>query len=221
MSKNIYYISGLGADERVFKFLKIENTTETFIKWVDPLKNESLSSYSKRLIQQIDTSKGVILIGVSFGGIIAQEISKQIEVDKLMIISSVKSREEYGIDLKLASFSRIYKVIPSFILKWSNKLTANYFFGIKSNETSKLLRKIIDDTDEKFMVWAINKIMNWKKLSDPKLNITHIQGDNDRIFNNRNLKRVIWVKGGGHFMIVNKANEISKIINSELEITKG
>lgn len=216
MTKNIYYISGLGADERVFHFLQIQGVNETHIKWIDPFKKESLSSYSKRLIRQIDTSKSVILIGVSFGGIVAQEISRHIDVDKLIIISSVKSFKEYGLDLKFVSLTKAYKIVPSFILKWSNKLTADYYFGVQSKEESQLLSKIIDDTDEKFMVWAIDKIMNWKEPKTIKLDIVHIQGDNDKIFNNKKLEEVIWIKGGGHFMIVNKANEISEIINKTL-----
>ncbi|KZS41076.1 hypothetical protein AWE51_23255 [Aquimarina aggregata] len=216
MTKNIYYVSGLGADERVFNFLRIDNVIETHIKWLDPLKNESLSSYSQRLILQIDLSKDVILVGVSFGGIVAQEISKHIDIEKLIIISSVKSFKEYGFDLKLVSFTKIYKIVPSFILKWSNKLTADYFFGVESKEESELLNRIIDSTDEKFMVWAIDKIMKWKNSRASKLDLTHIQGDSDRIFNNRKLRGVIWVKNGGHFMIVNRAKEISNIINLQL-----
>jgi len=214
--KNIYYVSGLGADERVFSFLKIKNANETFIKWLDPHKNEKISTYSKRLINQIDTSKQVILVGVSFGGIIAQEIAKHISVEKLIIISSVKSFNEYGFELKLASLTRIHKLMPSFILKWSNKLTADYYFGVESKQESKLLAAIIDNTDERFMVWAIDKIMKWKKLPQTKYDIIHIQGNKDRIFTNRNIDNVIWIKGGGHFMIVNKANEISDIVNKSL-----
>ena len=221
MAKNVYYISGLGADERVFTFLTVKNANESYIKWLDPHKKESISNYSKRLIDQIDISKPIILIGVSFGGIVAQEIAKHVHVEKLIIISSVKSFKEYGIDLKLVSYTKIYKVIPSFILKWSNKLTADFYFGVKSKEQSKLLKNIIIDTDEKFMVWAIDIIMNWKNFEKTSAGIVHIQGDKDRIFTNRNLENVKWINGGRHFMIVNKSNEISDIINEVLSSTNG
>jgi len=35
----IYFISGLGADERVFQFLNISGFETKNIKWEDPLKN--------------------------------------------------------------------------------------------------------------------------------------------------------------------------------------
>lgn len=216
MKQNIYYVSGLGADERVFTFLKISNVNETFIKWLQPHTKETLASYSKRLIDQIDASKKVILVGLSFGGIVAQEIAQHIAVEKLIIISSVKSFKEYGIGLKLVRYTKIYKLIPSYILKWSNKLTADFYFGVTSKEESKLLKAIIDDTDQLFMVWAIDAIMKWKNNLGVRQGIIHIQGDADRIFTNRNIENATWIKKGGHFMIVNRADEISNVINQSL-----
>ncbi len=213
VKRKIYYISGLGADERVFKFLKIDNAEEIFIKWVCPKENENLCQYSKRLINQIDTTQKVILIGVSFGGIILQEIAKHIATEKLIIISSVKGFNEYGLALKLVSYTKIHKLFPASILKWSNLMTADFYFGIKSKEASKLLKTIIKETDPQFMIWAINEIMNWREKTSQKNDIIHIQGDCDRIFTNRNIDNAQWIKNGGHFMIVNKAQVLSRIIN--------
>ena len=87
----VYFISGLGADERVFQFLDLSKIEHQFIQWNEPQKKESLSSYCKKLTEQIDLKQEIILIGISFGGIIAQEISKIIECKKVIIISSVKT----------------------------------------------------------------------------------------------------------------------------------
>ena len=51
---NVYCISGLGADERLFRNLKITNADLKFINWVKPDRNDSISSYSDQLIAQID-----------------------------------------------------------------------------------------------------------------------------------------------------------------------
>ena len=67
--RKVYVFSGLGADERVFKFLDwgIDNQP-IFIKWIEPLKNEPLKDYVLRLSSQIE-SPNPILVGMSFGGI--------------------------------------------------------------------------------------------------------------------------------------------------------
>lgn len=207
----IYFISGLGADERVFKFLDLSQIDHQFIKWNEPKKSESLATYCKKLIEQIDQKHEIILIGISFGGIIAQEIAKIILCKKIIIISSVKSKSEFSWQLKLASGLQIHKIVPLWFLTLSNKLTANYYFSIESKEESILLHQIIKDTDPKFLVWAIDKIMNWKNESHPK-NLYHIHGNADKIFPIKNIRNAIEIPTGGHFMIVNKASQLQPLI---------
>ncbi|MCP9751582.1 alpha/beta hydrolase, partial [Ferruginibacter sp. HRS2-29] len=89
--KTIYLFSGLGADERVFKYLKFPGHHIVHIKWITALRNEPLAAYAKRLLEQVSTEHP-ILIGLSFGGIMAIEVSKLIPTEKVIIIASVKNR---------------------------------------------------------------------------------------------------------------------------------
>jgi pimeloyl-ACP methyl ester carboxylesterase len=212
----IYYISGLGADERVFKYLNLGDLEYTYIKWETPQKYENLEGYCSRLIKQIDLSKEIILVGVSFGGIVAQEISKIIKHSKVIILSSVKSVNEFNWQLDIVRRLKLYKLAPSKFLKWSNKLTGDYYFGVKTHMESELLKQIISDTDRFFMKWAIQEIMEWDGNSINS-KIVHIHGDNDRIFPVKRIKNYIRINGGGHFMIVNRADEISEIIKNEIK----
>ncbi|SHF60036.1 alpha/beta hydrolase [Pedobacter caeni] len=207
----VYFISGLGADERVFQFLDLPGIEKIYIKWIDPQDQESLASYAKRLITQIELTEDVILLGISFGGIIAQEIAKIIPCKKVLIVSSIKSAQEFSWQLSLVSSSRIYKLFPAKILKWSNLLTADYYFSTTSKEESQLLHQIIKETDNRFMLWAIDRLMTWKN-ANPQKNIIHIHGTSDRIFPISPIKSDIKIQGGGHFMMVNKSTELSKII---------
>ena len=213
--KTIYHISGLGADDRVVKFLQLKHVNEKFIRWIKPDSQESLSDYCKRLTSQINAADKVVLIGISFGGIVAQEISKHIKVDKVIIISSIKSHKELDWKLTLVRYLRLYFLAPSRFLKWSNLLTANYYFGTQSNAESDLLKQIIKDTDRSFMRWAITEIMRWENSPLDK-NIVHIHGSNDRIFPIGRIKNAIVINGGGHFMIVNRAKEISELLQREI-----
>lgn len=71
--KDIYCVSGLGADERVFQKLKFQGYQPVHICWVEPNLEESIAEYAKRLTIQIKSERP-ILIGLSFGGIMAVEI---------------------------------------------------------------------------------------------------------------------------------------------------
>lgn len=90
MQKKIYLISGLGADERMFQRLNFYNFEPVYLQWISPKKNESISDYAARLKSQITEEKPII-IGLSLGGMMAVEISKQIKTEKVVLISSIKT----------------------------------------------------------------------------------------------------------------------------------
>lgn len=207
----VYFISGLGADERVFQFLDLSKITHKFIQWIEPQRGEELTSYCKRLIVQIDTTKEVVLIGLSFGGIVAQEIAKIILCKKIIIISSIKSVHELSWQLKLVRKTQIHRIVPHWLLVLSNRFTADFYFGTENQTESKLLHQIIKDTDPKFLSWAIHQIMNWKNEIYPK-NLIHIHGTNDKIFPIEKISNAIQIRNSGHFMIVNRFQQIQNLI---------
>ncbi|APH43347.1 Uncharacterized protein A9P81_3911 [Leptospira interrogans serovar Copenhageni/Icterohaemorrhagiae] len=131
--KHLYLISGLGADERVFKNLDFGENDLKYNFWVDPRANEENFSYCKRLSKQISKSEEIILIGVSFGGIVAIELSKIISVKKIIIISSIKNKMEMPKIYRFISALGIIKMVPAFVYKIYNPILS-YLFGINSDE---------------------------------------------------------------------------------------
>jgi pimeloyl-ACP methyl ester carboxylesterase len=214
LSMKIYLISGLGVDQRAFKNLEFPFPSQ-FIQWVTPDKTDTLVSYSHKLINQIDTSEEVILVGVSFGGMISQEIAKVIRCKKVIIISSIKHAGEMNWQLRLVQLTRIDKLLPARLFKFINLLTGPVYFGLETKEERILLRNIIRDTDNHFMKWAISAILTWKN-SNPLDNIIHIHGTHDRVLSPRNIKNYIPVSKAGHFMNVNRAKEINSILRKHL-----
>ena len=212
----IYCVSGLGADERVFTYLDLPDAELVFIKWIKPVKSESLSSYCKRLLVQIDLEQEVNLIGVSFGGIICQEFAKLINCKKIVIISSIKSRDEMSPQMKSVGKLGLHKILPNWFIKWSNLKTADMVFGTKTKEESTLLKNIINDTDFEFGRWAMDAIIKWENPHKIK-NLVHLHGTNDLIFPVQYISNALIISGGTHFMIVNKALEINKIIAAEMQ----
>ncbi len=212
-NKEIYIFSGLGADERVFQRLDLSDYSISFIKWQTPLYNESVESYATRLLDQI-TSERPILLGLSFGGIIAIEVAKRIETEKLILISSAKTRTEIPFYYRFARKLYLHKLLPSTLLKHLSFIT-NWFFGVTSSCEKELLRQILIETDPKFLRWAIDKIVNWTNTTQPR-NVFHIHGTSDRILPIKFVSCDIKIKDGGHLMILNKADQLSIILRKEL-----
>ena len=174
----IYLIGGLGADKSVFQKLKSEQHSFHFIDWITPIPNESLSNYAHRLSEQINPDEAFALVGVSFGGMLAVEISKQLSPNKLILISSAERPEELPKYFRWAAALGIHKLLPYPLLK---TLPVNPFlFGCTSKESKALLKTVMKNTDTAFLKWAVNAILNWK-TSPSTTTAIHLHGDKDYI----------------------------------------
>ena len=208
--KNIYCVSGLGADERVFQKLKLEGYQPIHIRWLEPEKNENIADYAKRLATQINSERP-ILIGLSFGGIIAVEIAKQIETEKVILISSTKNQQEVPFYFQIFRWFPIYRLLPASLILWFGQLLAAWFFSLETLAERQLFKAILLDTNAKFMKWAIHQVVTWKNELVPD-NLYHIHGESDRIFPYRFVREDFSIAHGGHFMIMNRAELISQLI---------
>lgn len=213
MTKEIYIFSGLGADERVFQRLDFSGFSITFIKWIVPQDQETIENYATRLLDQITTKKPT-LIGLSFGGLIAVEVAKQIDTEKVILIASAKTKMEIPFYYRLAGQLGLHKLLPTRFLKKSNFIT-NWFFGSTSTFDKQLLKQILFDTDPTFLKWAIDKVVRWTNLTQNK-NIFHIHGTNDRILPFSFVKCNSAIKNGGHLITLNKAEELNNILRQQL-----
>jgi pimeloyl-ACP methyl ester carboxylesterase len=209
LTKHIYVLSGLGADERVFQKIDFNGLTVTFITWEKPNKKETIEEYASKLLKQIKIVKPII-VGLSFGGIMAVEIAKQIETEKVILIASAKTKTEIPLYYRFAGKIKAHKILPSSFLKKSTFLT-NWFFGVSSTFEKELLKTILKDTDSNFLTWAIEKIVTWTNQIELK-SIYHIHGTADKILPICFVKSDYKVKNGGHFITLNKENELSKLI---------
>jgi pimeloyl-ACP methyl ester carboxylesterase len=210
--KDLFLLSGLGADKRVFDFLDFGNHNVHHISWINPLKNETLKEYATRLSQQI-TSTHPVLIGVSFGGMVAMEIGKIIKTEKIILISSTRTKKDIPLTFKLTGKLRLHRTIPPSFMKTTNAITC-WLFGAQTKIEKELLSAVLRDTDDQFLTWAIDKIVGWDNV-DLLPNVTQIHGTRDKIMPLKEARFVI--EGGEHLMIVNRADEVSQAIREALK----
>jgi len=210
--KNLFLLSGLGADKRVFDFLDFGEYNVHHIIWINPLKNETIQEYASRLCSQIHVANP-ILIGVSFGGMMAMEIGKVMKTEKIILISSARTKKDIPLSFKLTGRLKLhYTVPPSFIA--NNNPVTSWLFGAKTLAEKELLSSILKDTDIQFSNWAIDQIVRWNN-EEALQNVIQIHGTNDRILPFQKAKFVI--EGGEHLMIVNRAGEVSQAIREALK----
>ncbi len=194
---------GMAANCKIFEFIKLpKNFKLHYLEWLQPNKEEDLKSYVNRLSKKIN-GKNIILVGVSFGGIIVQELSKIIIVKKVIIISSVKSRRELPLMMQLSKKTKAYKFLP---LNWIDDFESlvTFVFGPMIKKRISLYRKYLSFRDENYLKWSIHQIINWEQDKADKQTI-HIHGTHDLVFPSIYIKNAIFVNGGNHAMILRKA----------------
>ncbi|ANI90515.1 hypothetical protein A9P82_15195 [Arachidicoccus ginsenosidimutans] len=210
-----YFISGLGADERIFQHVKLpENFEIIYLTWINPLKDESLESYTKRLSQKISLNEDFILIGLSFGGMLAVEMNKFLSPKLTVLISSAVNKNELPSWALFLGRLGIANLISEKMYHTSSTFTDN-FLGIKSKEDKALQKEMLQNASIDFFRWSISRIVHWDNQFVPE-NLLRIHGTKDKIIPFKKDKKMIAVKGGTHFMTFNRAREINKILNEKL-----
>lgn len=200
----------MGANEKVFERLNLDGYNLNFIDWIIPHKNEAIEDYAKRMSKNIDTRGEVILIGLSFGGIMVQEIAKLIETNKIVIISSIKNRNELPALYKISSTLKLHKLIPSFFFH-NTKILSKLLFGKNSESLIRIMERFFTMRDIRYSKWAMDIVVNWKE-SSLTTDLLHIHGTKDTVFPAKHINNAIFVEDGTHLMIFNKATTVSKHI---------
>ncbi|MFY7758941.1 MAG: alpha/beta hydrolase, partial [Flavobacterium stagni] len=106
----VYFMPGLAASSSIFERIQLpEDQFEVhLLEWFLPEPNESLAAYAQRMAAQV-TDPTALLVGVSFGGILVQEMKAFLKPRKVVIISSVKSNREFPRKFKVARTTKAYK----------------------------------------------------------------------------------------------------------------
>jgi len=214
----VFCISGLGADERIFNNLKIPGIQLQFIKWVQPLPTETIKEYAHRLCEQLPAQDPIIL-GVSFGGMMAIEIAKQKPVSKIVLISSVKTHHEVPQWMKNCGNYQLDRILPARqsgyrALKVMRPIQ-NYFLGAVTPEEKKIVNEYRDNVDPVYIRWAIRQVLCWKNDWLPD-NLVHLHGEKDHIFPVKKVKAAHVIPQAGHFMIMNRCKQIVDILKDEI-----
>jgi len=212
--QRIHLISGLGADEKVFSNLDLQGYTTSYVPWLTPHKKERITAYAARMAEQINDPAPVIL-GVSFGGMMGIEISKLLPVQKLFIVSSIKTVRELPRWMRVVGAMQLNKFLPTKSYKYTEKVDNNRL-GVSTAEEKEMVRAYRRNANPVYVEWAINEVLNWKNDWHPET-IVHIHGDNDRIFPVKKIGDAHVLKGGTHMMIYNRASEIASIVRTSLQ----
>src|SRR5699024_4362584 len=109
---HVYCMPGMSAKPDIFEYINLPTGRFEvhWLSWITPLKKEPIEAYSERVCAGVEHNN-VVLIGVSLGGVVVQEMQKFIPVRALVLISTVKTKNEIPAYMNFARRTKLYKLL--------------------------------------------------------------------------------------------------------------
>jgi hypothetical protein len=141
---------------------------------------------------------------------LAVEIAKVLPMEKVILISSIKTSDEAPGYFSFFKNVPVQKLVPGKLMTSIGSMIRPVFGRMAKDDTTVFM-EMLKGTSPVFIEWAMSAILAWKNDIIPA-NIYHITGDKDLIFDYKKIKGATIVKGGTHIMIFDKAGEINKLL---------
>ena len=211
--ESIYAIPGLGLDGRIFDGLEIPGYEIKVIEYLDPVENESLDDYVIRMMANLpQREEAVYLMGHSFGGIIAQEISKKRACKGLILLSTIMD------PLELPPYLSVMRKLPAYDLIKKEIIRRTYFIwgeqdGYNNHEERKIFMEMTDKLSDYYYRWAVRSVVQWSPIGQVTCPFIRLHGNRDKTFLFRFLKGdFITISGGTHVVLKAKAEVVNAYI---------
>jgi len=211
----VYAFSGLGADGRLFEKIVVPAGLELVpMDWLHPGKSKTLADYAGLYKETYPFEEPGILMGVSLGGMLAQELSALGVGQGLILISTVVSRCEMPVLIRVAGTLHLSRLANKNLLM---KL-ANFGdrFTIKSRKGRALFYDMLRDADPSLMTFGSRAITEWKG-TESSLPTLRVHGTNDRVFPPHRIGAHISIPNGNHFMAYEYAEAINPVLAEFLD----
>jgi pimeloyl-ACP methyl ester carboxylesterase len=214
MATRILLLTGMTPDPRIFDRLAPLLPTASLVPWVAPLPEESIPDYAQRLADSIVVRDDIIVCGVSFGGIIAQELALHLNAKACVLISSVRSTGQLPPWFRIFRPLAIHRVEP--ILSAIGTAADFYPTSIRTDATARLSK--LAGAAGAWHRWATTSVLRWDPSPElAKLRIVQIHGDRDTTFPIRYVDPDVVIANGGHELPITHASDIAEMLTKLAE----
>jgi len=218
----LYLLPGMGTDFRIFHGMDFgEEVNHQVIHYpTNSFEFSGLDELARNIAAQIDTNRQFILVGVSMGGMLAMELSKIVNPEAIILVSSIKSSAELPFKYKVGRFFPVHKFFTERMLvrKAENPKTWD---NVTDSYLREVYPKMLKDCGAKLLRWQMSSIINWRfENHSEQTPIFRIHGSDDHILPLRKFTADIVFYGASHRMISNNRKEIIEEVRKFLSSEK-
>ena len=208
-SRKLILLGGMTPGGRIYRRLTPLISNYEFIEWVNPGDDQTVQEYAYRIKKLIKDPQDCDVLGVSFGGIVAQELARIIEAERCYIVSSLCCYEELNLAHK--TMSKVPPVLLNQLLASSVKMFSTLQATNVSKVTSRL-KKLVGDEGGWYR-WAALAVAKWKPSKDVGSDVTFIRihGDSDSTFKRGHIFSDYVIEGATHVLALTHAKELAQL----------
>ncbi|MBN2428764.1 MAG: hypothetical protein JXK94_10545, partial [Deltaproteobacteria bacterium] len=179
MEMRLVLFPALGTDERIFSFIGEIPGKVVFHRLPNPSPDDSMATYASRLAKELNVGGGDFIGGVSFGGMVAAEISCQRRTRGLILISSGLS--SHCINPVAQRLGRLANHLPGGVLRsiLGSRKTFKKVFGSDQPPLYELAARMLDDSPTQLLVEGGRLSLNYWPASKPLCPVYAIHGQID------------------------------------------
>lgn len=217
---NLILFSGLAADSNVFEAQRAHfGELLHVVPWLEPIANESLSDYARRMVGPYKNLPNLVLGGASFGGIVALHAAEHLPVRGVILIGSARDPSRLP---WIARWTRPFAWLAQWIPVGALKLLAKLILLVKPWPKSlRHVRSVVGQfsiASSNVFRWSLHQLLCWSSPVQLEVPIFEIHGDHDRIIP---LPKDFYgsvIPGAGHVISLSHPGEVNQFIEQTLLI---
>ena len=210
----LYLLPGMGGDHRLFKNLDLSAYDTTHVRFPTPDGPLPMADFARLLHPQIDTTEAFSLLGVSFGGMLAVELTEQLHPTHTILISSAKQRSELPGKIAFNRVFPLYRIIGGRAQRALGGL-GRWLFERRARSEEPTFKAMLRAKDPAYLKWATYAVTNWQRDTVPP-GIVHIQGAKDQTLPIKNIPDAIAIPDGGHMVVMMQAAVVDSLVGEVL-----
>ena len=209
----VYLLPGVGCDERLFTRLDLQGIDAVKLTWPPFAKGTTLAVIAAAMVEHVVRDEPHVLVGVSMGGMVAQELAALTQPRKVVLISSWTGPQEWPPLVRIsARFG-----LPVLIRDWSMRMVwpLKRIIDRRTADIDSLLWEMAVRQRAQQLRRGTQAILRWKG-SPWKGPLVRIHGDKDIVTPLRFPVDHL-VRGGQHVMVLTRADEVSRMLRSAID----
>ncbi|MCB9169518.1 MAG: alpha/beta hydrolase [Flavobacteriales bacterium] len=211
-----YLIPGLGADHRLFARIDLRGHAVHYLDWREMPADSTMRDFAMALAGSVDTTAPHALVGVSMGGMVAQEMAALTRPRRVVIISSWKGPNEMPWNIRMLRGSHPERYLRPTLVRTAAPVI-RWQMGVEAPEDVTLFDDLVRSIPLEQLKVQVAAVLGWNGPSAPVRDLVHIHGDHDRLMPIDLVKEpVVRVEGGTHFMVHTLAERISDLVREAL-----